>query len=518
MGGYFQTRWVGYFVAVATTLIALLVRLQADALFDNATFMPFFMAILVSAWIGGLRPGLMATVLGALLGDWFLFDPSGSLYLEQEQALQLALYFGMGLAISLVCQWLHTASHRAASMRADIHELQRMEDNLRQLAADLSEADQRKDRFLATLSHELRNPLAPIRNALELMKRARSDPATLDIARAAMERQLVQMVRLVDDLLDVSRITRDKLDLRREVATLQGVLDSAVEAARPCIDEHGHQLSVTMPAQPVWLNVDPMRMAQVFSNLLNNAAKYTDQGGQLRLQARVEGDEAIVSVIDNGIGVPEHQVDAVLEMFGQVDNSLERSEGGLGIGLSLAKRLVEMHNGRIDLHRGPDGHGTEVDVRLATVTPPLSHPSTQPVAVAAPPADGRPRRVLVVDDNVDSATTLAMVLDVMGHKTTLANDGLEAVRLAREFQPEIVLLDIGMPKLNGYEACRQIRAQPWATQVIIIAVTGWGQDEDRRRSKDAGFDLHLVKPLDPLVVERLMRKLEPGRQPDSLMA
>ena len=517
MGGYFQTRWVGYFVAIATTLIALLVRLRADAMFANATFMPFFMAILITAWIGGLRPGLLATTLGALLGDWFLFKPAGSLILEQEQALQLALYCGMGLAISLVCQWLHTASHRAAAMRDDITELQRMEDNLRQLAADLSEADRRKDRFLATLSHELRNPLAPIRNALELMKRSRSDLATLDIARAAMERQLVQMVRLVDDLLDVSRITRDKLDLRREMATLQSVLDSAVEAARPCIDEHGHQLSVTVPAQPVWLNVDPTRMAQVFSNLLNNAAKYTDHGGQLQLQARVDGDEAIVSVIDNGIGVPEHQVGAVLEMFGQVDNSLERSEGGLGIGLSLAKRLVEMHNGRIDLHRGPDGRGTAVDVRVATVTPPLCQQSALP-APSPTAADGRPRRVLVVDDNVDSAKTLAMVLDVMGHQTTLANDGLEAVRLAQDFQPEIVLLDIGMPRLNGYEACKQIRAQAWATQVIIIAVTGWGHDEDRRRSKDAGFDLHLVKPLDPLVVERLMRKLEPGRESDSMLA
>jgi len=195
---------------------------------------------------------------------------------------------------------------------------------------------------------------------------------------------------------------------------------------------------------------------------------------------------------------------------------MERSTSGLGVGLTLVKRLVEMHNGRIDLHRGPDGQGTEVDVRLATVTPPLSHPSNQPATIAAPLVDGRPRRVLVVDDNIDSATTLAMVLDVMGHQTTLANDGLEAVRLAQDFQPEIVLLDIGMPKLNGYEACRQIRAQPWATQVIIIAVTGWGQDEDRRRSKDAGFDLHLVKPLDPLVVEQLMRKLEPGRLPDSI--
>jgi signal transduction histidine kinase/CheY-like chemotaxis protein len=433
---------------------------------------------------------------------------------DQGEAVQLLLFAVMGMAISLVCQWLHNARDRAAVMRADITELQRMEDNLRQLAADLSEADRRKDRFLATLSHELRNPLAPIRNSLELMKRSHGDPATVDLARAAMERQLVQMVRLVDDLLDVSRITRDKLELRREMVTLQDVLGNAVEAAQPCIAEHGHALAVSLPDAPIWVSVDPTRTAQVFSNLLNNAAKYTDDGGRLQLIARIEGEDAIVSVIDNGVGVPRQQVAQVLEMFGQVDGTLERSEGGLGIGLSLAKRLVEMHNGRIDLRPGPDGCGTEVEVRLTTVNAPMRHPSTLP-ATAAPQSEQK-RRVLVVDDNADSAQTLAMVLDVMGHQTRLANDGLEAVRIAQEFQPDIVLLDIGMPRLNGYEACRQIREQAWATAVIIIAVTGWGQDDDRRRSKEAGFDLHLVKPLDPLVVERMMRDLAPGTAADAL--
>jgi CheY-like chemotaxis protein len=341
------------------------------------------------------------------------------------------------------------------------------------------------------------------------MKRSPRDAATVDIARAAMERQLVQMVRLVDDLLDVSRITRDKLELRRSIVTLQSVLDNAVEAAQPGILAHRHQLSVTLPAQTVWLNVDPARAAQVFSNLLNNAAKYTEDGGMLQLVARAEADEVVVSVIDNGVGVPEQQVSTVLEMFGQVDSTLERSEGGLGIGLSLAKRLVEMHNGRIALRGAPDGQGTEVEVRLAAVTPPLGHSAA---VASAPVATGEARafRVLVADDNEDSARTLAMVLDVMGHQTRMANDGIQAVSQAQEFEPDLVLLDIGMPGLNGYEACRQIRQQAWATTVTIIAVTGWGHDEDRRRSKAAGFDLHLVKPLDPLVVERLMRELKAG--------
>ena len=518
MSGYFQSRWFPYFVAVATTLIALLVRLQSAWLFETATFMPFFMAILVSAWIGGWKPGAVATGLGAVAGVWFLLEPVGSFaIIDRADAVQVLLYLVMGLAISLVCQSLHNARDRASAMRSDITELQRMEENLRRLASDLAEADRRKDRFLATLSHELRNPLAPIRNSLELMKRSPRDAAMIDLARAAMERQLVQMVRLVDDLLDVSRITRDKLELRREMVTLQSVLDNAVEAAQPCIAEHGHALSVSLPQAPVWLNVDPTRTAQVFSNLLNNAAKYTDDGGSLQLVARVEGEDAIVSVIDNGVGVPPQQVAQVLEMFGQVDGTLERSEGGLGIGLSLAKRLVEMHNGRIDLRPAPVGRGTEVEVRLTTVTAPLRHASTLPV-VPAPPVEPHRCRVLVVDDNVDSAQTLGMMLDVLGHQTRLANDGMEAVRIAREFQPDLVLLDIGMPRLNGYEACRQIREQDWATAVTMVAVTGWGQDEDRRRSKDAGFDLHLVKPLDPLVVERMMRELGTGAVAGTLHA
>ncbi|MDB6163236.1 MAG: chemotaxis protein methyltransferase CheR [Xanthomonadaceae bacterium] len=516
MGGYFQSRWFAYFVAASTSLIALLVRLQTPWLFEGATFMPFFMAILVSAWLGGLGPGLLATALCGLAGDWYLLDPVGAFGMSgRGQGLQLLLFAVLGVAMSVACQWLHNARDRASRMRADINELQRMEDNLRQLAADLSEAGRRKDRFLATLSHELRNPLAPIRNALELIKRANSNPDTIELARAAMERQLLQMVRLVDDLLDVSRITRDKLELRREIVTLQSVLDNAMEAAQPCIAEHGHRLSVSLPPQTVWLSADPARMAQVFSNLLNNAAKYTNHGGTLELIARLEADdEVIVSVIDNGIGVPRQEVAKVLEMFGQVDDSLERAEGGLGIGLSLAKRLVEMHNGRIDLRAAPGGSGTEVEVRLTTAMPPLRPHPALPAPAAA--ADYQRRRVLVVDDNVDSAQTLAMVLDVMGHETRLANDGMQAVQIAQQFQPEVVLLDIGMPKLNGYEACRLIRAQPWATEVKMVAVTGWGQDEDRRRSKDAGFDLHLVKPLDPVEVERLLRKLEPGRRPDSM--
>jgi signal transduction histidine kinase/CheY-like chemotaxis protein len=512
MGGYFKTRWFPYFIALSASVIAVLVRLRAQWLFQNATFMPLFMAILASAWLGGLRPGLLATALCALAADWFLLDPVGSLWLGGDlQAIQLVLFCTMGAALSLACQWLHNARGRTTTLSEDVSQLQHMEENLRRLAADLSEADRRKDRFLATLSHELRNPLAPIRNSLELIKRSGGDPATADIARAAMERQLVQMVRLVDDLLDVSRITRDKLELRRAIVTLKSVLDNAVEAALPCITEHGHQLSVRLPDQAVWLSVDPARAAQVFSNLLNNAAKYTDDGGHLQLIARVDGEEAIVCVIDDGIGVPPQQVSRVLEMFGQVDNSLERSEGGLGIGLSLAKRLVEMHNGRIDLRPAPDGKGTEVEVRLPTMTPPVGMSADQP-STQVSAAEQRRRRVLVVDDNHDSAQTLAMVLDVMGHETCVANDGLEAVRIAGTFRPDIVLLDIGMPRLNGYEACRQIRAQPWATDVTMVAVTGWGHDDDRRRSRQAGFDLHLVKPLEPLEVERVIRGFEPGRR------
>jgi signal transduction histidine kinase len=502
-----QSRPLAYFVATAATVAALLVRVViAPGLFTNATFLPFFMAVLLAAWYGGLGPGLLATALGALAYDWLLLEPVDSLAIGTvDGQVRMGLSLLLSIMISAACESLHAARRRAASMRSDITELRRMEEELRELAAELSEADHRKDRFLATLSHELRNPLAPIRNALELIKRASGDPDKIEFARAAMERQVTQMVRLVDDLLDVSRITRDKLQLRREVVALREVVDAAMETAAPLVAARGHVVELDMAEEPLHVDVDPARAAQVLSNLLNNAAKYTNRGGRLRVHARREGDEAVISVIDNGIGVSEADIPRALEMFGQVDHSLTRTEGGLGIGLSLAKRLVEMHGGRIVIRNAPDGPGTEVEVRLPAAGLPVVGPDASPRSAL------RPLRVLVADDNVDSADTLAQVLELMGHEVRVANDGEDAVEMASPFAPELVMLDIGMPGLNGYEACRRIRALPWAgDRVRIVAVTGWGQQDDRQRSRDAGFDLHLVKPLDPEAVERMLAEMFPA--------
>ncbi len=383
----------------------------------------------------------------------------------------------------------------------DITERKHAEEELRRLAAELSQADRRKDEFLATLAHELRNPLAPIRNGLQIMGSS-NDKATIDEVRTMMERQLGQMVHLVDDLLDVSRISRGKLELRKQRIELTSVLNSAVETSRTLIATSGHKLSVTLPPKPIFLNADVTRLGQVFSNLLNNAAKYSERGGHIGLTAVLQGDVVAVSVKDTGIGIPQEMIPTIFDMFTQVDRSLEKSQGGLGIGLSLVKRLVELHAGNVEVRSGGQGQGSEFIVRL-----PIEKTSSmegKPVDKVSPATAPSRRRILVADDNKDAATTLAMMLRIMGNEVRTAHDGLEAVETGAVFQPEVVMLDIGMPKLNGYEACRRIRENPWAEGLVLIALTGWGQDDDKRRSREAGFNYHLVKPVDPSELKRLL--------------
>lgn len=363
----------------------------------------------------------------------------------------------------------------------------------------LQQADRRKDEFLATLAHELRNPLAPIRNGLQLLKLT-TDPSTWEQAREMMERQLGQMVRLVDDLLDISRITRNKLELRKAPVELWAVVQSAVETARPQIEASGHTLTVTLPPQPIHLNADLTRLAQVFWNLLNNSAKYTEPGGRISLVAEMQGGEAVVTVQDNGIGLAAESMPGLFEIFSQVDRSLERAQGGLGIGLALVKGLTEAHGGRVEVRSDGVSRGSTFIVRLPVTE--RKHPAGRPQADATQPA--AQGRILVVDDNRDGAASLAMLLTVMGNDTRIAHDGLEGVELAEAFRPDLIVLDIGLPKLNGYDACRRIREKPWAKDTLIVAATGWGQDDDRRRSKEAGFDHHLVKPVDAAELNRLL--------------
>jgi PAS domain S-box-containing protein len=391
-----------------------------------------------------------------------------------------------------------------ATVSQDVTERRQMADSLRKVAADLSEADHRKDEFLAILAHELRNPLAPIRNALQTLRLA-PDRATRDQARTMMERQLGQMVRLVDDLLDVNRITRGKLELRKERVPLAEVVQSAVETSRPVIDHLGHQLTVTLRQQPIFVDADLTRLAQVFSNLLNNSAKYTDRGGRIWLTAEQQGDEVVVSVKDTGIGIAADQLPRLFEMFSQVDGALERAQGGLGIGLTLVKWLVEMHGGRVEAASAGLGQGAEFTVRL-----PVSKASDPRQGEEHSPAAPKSLRILIVDDNRDGADSLAMLLHILGNDSHTAYDGQQGVEMAEKVRPDVILLDIGLPKLNGYEACRRIRNQPWANKVVLIALTGWGQEEDRRRSQEAGFDYHMVKPVDPQELLRLLAELKPG--------
>jgi len=390
----------------------------------------------------------------------------------------------------------------------DVTERKTAEIQLRQLAANLSEADRRKDEFLATLAHELRNPLAPIRNGLQLIKFAGGQPATIERARAMMERQLTQMVRLIDDLMEVSRISLGKLKLRKERLSLASVVNSAVETTHPLLGEMGHQLTVTMPREPLLADADMARLTQVFANLLSNAAKYSDRGGHIRLHVERQASDVVVTVKDTGIGMAAEQLPEVFEMFTQLETSLDRAQGGLGIGLTLVKRVVELHGGSVQAHSEGPGLGSEFVVRLPLVSE-GSEPDTSKVDDALATAKSL-LRVLIVDDNQDGADSLSEMLKMMGHDTRTAYGGQEGVDMAGAYRPDVVLLDIGMPGLNGYEACRLIRAQPKGKDVMLIALTGWGQDEDRRRSHDAGFDHHMVKPVSPQALMRMMAVLTVG--------
>jgi PAS domain S-box-containing protein len=387
-------------------------------------------------------------------------------------------------------------------------ELRRSRAEIQQRNQQLAEGDRRKDEFLATLAHELRNPLAPIRNALQII-RLSPDRECREQVRTMMERQLDQMVRLVDDLLDVSRITRGMLELRREQVPLAAVLSNALETSRPRIDLMGHELTVTLPPPTLLVEADLTRLAQVFANLLNNSAKYMDRGGRIWLTAVRDGSDVVVSVKDTGIGIAAEQLPHLFQMYSQAEHALERSQGGLGIGLTLVKRLVEMHEGKVEARSDGLGKGAEFVVRLPVAT---EAAAAVPVGEKDHPAALKSSlRILIVDDNRDGADSLAMLLRIMGNTTRTAYDGQEGVAVAEAFRPNVIVLDLGLPNLNGYEACRRIRAQAWGKSVVLIAVTGWGQEEDRRRSQEAGFDQHLVKPVDPNALMKLLAGLPAPR-------
>jgi signal transduction histidine kinase len=422
---------------------------------------------------------------GEVFGGLFLGHPEPGRFNERVERLVEGVAAQAAIAIDNARLYEASQAQLATRERAE---------------ASLRDSDRRKDEFLATLAHELRNPLAPIRQAVNISQNPEATPAQKTWSHEVITRQVQHMSLLLDDLLDISRITRGTLELRRKRTQLANVVESAIETARPAIEAKRHTLGVHLPQQPVMLDVDPLRLAQVLSNLLTNAAKYTDPDGQVGIEAELLGGDVVIRVIDNGIGIAPEAMPGLFTMFSQVRSVHDHSDGGLGIGLALSRGLIELHGGRLEAHSRGLGAGSEFVVRLpATVqghaTP---MPASEPVEAAI-----RKRRVLVADDNVDAGESLAMLLRLDGHEVELANNGPQAVELFDRMKPEIAILDIGMPGLNGYEVAQRIRQKAKQT-VMLIAVTGWGQEADKARAAASGFDHHFTKPVEPAVLSALV--------------
>ncbi len=379
-----------------------------------------------------------------------------------------------------------------------------LEAELRVRAEELAEADRRKDEFLAMLAHELRNPLAPVRNAVQILQAMRGDDPVVARLTEMLSRQVRHMAHMVDDLLDVSRITRGKVDLRKEHVLLADAVARAVEVARPLIDGRRHELSVSVPADPILLDADPTRLTQILGNLLNNAAKYTEDGGHIWISAIRFGSDVVIRVRDTGIGLAPEMISRVFDLFTQANRTLDRSQGGLGIGLTLVRSLVEMHGGTVSAESEGMGRGSEFVVRLPALA---DHTNESEVQKTRTPAVAASRRLLIVDDNVDSAESMAELLALVGHEVRIAHDGPAALREAEAHKPDVILLDIGLPRMNGYEVVRRIREDLDLQNATLIAMTGYGQDEDRRKTHEAGFDHHLVKPVSLEQVSRILQSI-----------
>lgn len=381
--------------------------------------------------------------------------------------------------------------------------LQNAEERSRKLAEHFEEMSRRRDQFLAVLSHELRNPLAPILAAVQVMRQDRTASPAQREAQNVIERQVRQLANLVDDLLDTSRFAAGKMQLRKEPIELHVVVQRALESARPTIEGHGHQLTVSLLDEPVWLHADPTRLEQVFVNLLNNAAKYTRDGGRISLTAVRQGNEAVVTVEDSGVGIPSHMLNDIFEIFTQVDRSLAPAQVGLGIGLTLVKNLVEMHGGVVTVHSDGPEQGSKFIVRLPTSM------AAAPVARPQPTVQENEHglgglRILITDDDKDAAKMLSLVLKTFGHQVRRAHDGQETLEIAAGFAPEVMFMDLGMPKLDGYQAARQIRAEEWGKKTFLVALTGWGQEEDKQRCTEVGFNHHLLKPVGLVELQKLL--------------
>lgn len=388
-----------------------------------------------------------------------------------------------------------------ATAEASLEARREAETKLMEINQQLSLADRRKDEFLATLAHELRNPMAPMRNVLEILKLRTSTAATHDWALQVLERQLKQMTHLVDDLMEVSRITQGRIELRRQPIDLAAVLKTAVEDARPMIEASSHRFEVILPHEPIIIDADVTRVTQVLVNLLTNAAKYTPKGGVISLRAERQRDDAVIWIRDSGIGIPKESLSTIFDMFSQLEPALGRSKDGLGIGLALVRGLVELHGGCIEATSDGLGAGSEFIIRLPITSAPL------PECNDGPAITSTRRRILIIDDNGDAAETMTMMLDMLGYETRTAFTGASGLQTAADFKPAVILLDIGLPDMNGYDVVSRIRQEAWGTGICVIAATGWGQASDLERARDAGFDHHLTKPIDIDKLQTMLSQL-----------
>lgn len=491
--------WRRWAVAVGAVLIACLARavLWPD-LFREATFMPLFGAVLLSAWYGGLGPGLLAVALGAAFMAWTIFPPLENFAVSDPRSqLGMALYLAFGTGICLACHSLHASRRRQRVVQAALHEVKLREAMTVAETAQLAAEAQRKDRFLATLAHELRNPLAPVRYAVEI---ARRNPAYASDALATIDRQVDHLSRLVEDLMDVSRIARDRLELRTGIVRAEDVLAVSLETARPVIEGAGHRLDIVEPDRRWALEGDLVRVAQAITNLLNNAAKFTPPGGII--QVEVTADDATLSftVTDNGVGIDPGDIERLMQPFEQGVPPPHMAPSGLGIGLALSRQIAQLHGGSLVLERGPDGTGTRATLRL-----PRARDVAPAVAPVLPARSTEAISVLVADDNADAATTLRLMLELEGHTVHVASDGEEACQLAEAVRPAAAFIDLGMPRRDGLQVCGWIRGRPWSRRTRLIALTGWGQASDFERTRRAGFDAHLVKPVDSGTIMRALR-------------
>jgi signal transduction histidine kinase/ActR/RegA family two-component response regulator len=473
-----------------------------------ATFV-FLLVVLAAGVAGGWKPGFLTTGLN-VVGVLYFFTPPFYTFRVSKgtDVVRLLAYVGAGVAISLLCEGLRRAwarvEERQRQLEQEISERIRAEEQLR-------EADRRKDEFLATLAHELRNPLAPLSNALQLWSYVASNAAELENLRAMMKRQVDQMTRLIDDLLDVARIRRGKIQLRTAPVDLAAVVSEAIDSHKSLAELGGHRLTVSLPVEKLAAEGDATRLLQIFGNVLHNAIKFTPPGGQIAVTLERAGSQAVIRIRDSGCGVPPAMLSQIFEMFQQVDQSLGRAHGGLGIGLTLVKRLVELHGGTITASSEGPGKGSEFVITLPALSTEQDG-SASPESERANPArcDLRRRRILVVDDARASAETLTLLLRAIGHEVAMAHDGRSALDWTREHKPEVVFLDIAMPGMDGYEVARRIRGTAGLEEIILVALTGYGQEDDRRRAGEAGFNHHLTKPTS---LAALHDVLSPSRQP-----